>query len=175
VSERPDDVVIRLARADELGEVGRLTAETYIGDGFIRPGNPYVEVLRDAPSRAAQAELWVAEVGGAIVGTVTFCPPGSAYRQASAEAEGEFRALAVDASARGRGIGRQLVELCFARCRAFGLSQLMLLSQDEMQSAHRLYAVLGFTRDETLDWSPQPGVALHGFRADVPADPGRRP
>jgi GNAT superfamily N-acetyltransferase len=175
VSDSSGGIIIRLARADELDEVGRLTAETYLGDGFLRPGNPYVEVLRDAASRAAKAELWVAEVGGAIVGTVTFCPPGSVYRQAAAESEGEFRALAVAASARGRGIGRRLVELCFARCRAFGFTQLVLLSQDAMQSAHRLYAALGFTRDETLDWSPQPGVALRGLRADVPADAGGRP
>jgi GNAT superfamily N-acetyltransferase len=170
VSDDFADIVIRLARDDDLNEVGRLTAETYLDEGFVRPGNPYVEVLRDAASRAAEAELWVAEIDGAIVGTVTFCPPGSAYRQAAGDSEGEFRALAVASSARGRGIGRALVQLCFARCRALGLGQLVLLSQDAMRSAHRLYATLGFSRDQTLDWSPQPGVELHGFRAAVPAD-----
>jgi GNAT superfamily N-acetyltransferase len=164
-----DDVVIRLARRDEFDEVGRLTAQTYLGEGFIGPDNPYVEVLRDAAGRATGAELWVAEERGEVIGTVTFCPPGSVYRQSATESEGEFRALAVAPNARGRGVGRQLVELCFARCRAFGLGQLVLLSQDAMRSAHRLYTDLGFGRDTTLDWSPQSGVRLHGFRADVPA------
>jgi GNAT superfamily N-acetyltransferase len=169
-----DQVVIRRARADELDAVGRLTADTYVSDGFITSDNTYVEVLRDAASRAANAELWVAVLDGEVVGTVTFCPPGSTYRQASADSEGEFRALAVSTGARGIGIGRRLVEQCLDRCRAFGLRQLVLLSQDEMRSAHRLYAALGFTRDEALDLSPQPGVTLRGFRADVPPDAERR-
>jgi GNAT superfamily N-acetyltransferase len=169
-----DDVVIRLACDDELDTVGRLTADTYVSDGFIRPDNPYADVLRDAADRAANAELWVAVLDGDPVGSVTFCPPGSAYRQAAADSEGEFRALAVSARARGRGIGRRLVELCFERCRALGLPQLVLLSQDEMRSAHRLYAALAFARDESLDWSPQPGVDLHGFRADVPPEAAGR-
>ena len=164
-----DDLLIRLARPADIKQVGRLTADTYINEGFLRADNPYVAVLRDAASRAADAELWVADAGGVIVGTVTFCPPGSPYRQVSAEAEGEFRALAVAASDRGTGIGRRLVELCFARCRAHGLRRLVLLSQDQMTSAHRLYAAMGFAPDPTLDWSPEPGVQLRGFRAEVPS------
>jgi GNAT superfamily N-acetyltransferase len=164
-----DDVHIRLARSEELAAVGSLTAETYIREGFVRPDNPYVAVLRDAAARAADAELWVAVTGGAIAGTVTFCPPGSGYREVSTEAEGEFRMLAVADASRGRGVGRRLIEHCFARCRTLGLGQLVLVSQDAMTTAHRLYTVMGFARDDALDWSPQPGVLLRGFRAEVPS------
>jgi GNAT superfamily N-acetyltransferase len=164
-----DDVVIRLARQDEIEQVGHLTANAYLREGFIAADSPYLEVLRDAASRAAAAELWIADVGGEVVGTVTFCPPGSPYRQVATGDEGEFRTLAVAPAARGHGVGRRLVEHCFERCRAFGLGQLVLLSQDEMTAAHSLYAVMGFVRDGALDWSPRPGVRLQGFRAAVPS------
>jgi N-acetylglutamate synthase-like GNAT family acetyltransferase len=164
-----DGLVIRLARPAELERVGRLTADVYLDEGFITSDSPYIEVLRDAASRAAGAELWVADIEGDVVGTVTFCPPGSSYRQAATEDQGEFRTLAVARAARGRGVGRRLVEQCFARCRALGLRQLVLLSQDAMTTAHGLYAAMGFTRDQALDWSPRPGIRLNGFRADVPS------
>jgi N-acetylglutamate synthase-like GNAT family acetyltransferase len=164
-----DDVVIRLARPDEIDHVGRLTAEAYLREGFLAADNPYVAVLRDAASRAADAELWIAETGGEIVGTVTFCPPGSSYRQVARVDEGEFRTLAVAPGARGRGVGRRLVGRCFERCRTFGLRQLVLVSQDQMTAAHSLYAALGFVRDTSLDWSPRQGVVLQGFRAAVPS------
>jgi N-acetylglutamate synthase-like GNAT family acetyltransferase len=164
-----DDVVIRLARPDEIEHVGHLTADAYLREGFIAVDNPYLAVLQDAASRAADAELWIADLGGEIVGTVTFCPPGSPYRQVATGDEGEFRTLAVAPAARGRGVGRRLVEHCFERCRALDLRQLVLLSQDQMTAAHGLYAVMGFARDSALDWSPRPGVRLQGFRAAVPS------
>ena len=138
-----DDVVMRLARADELPAIGRLTADVYVAEGFVGADNPYLLVLLDAAGRAANAQVWVAELAGEIVGTVTFCPPGSSYRQAASDSEGEFRMLAVADSARGRGIGRRLVEQCFALCRAHGLDGLVLVSQDDMRAAHRVYAASG--------------------------------
>ena len=163
------DLVIRLALSGETERVGRMTADAYLREGYVQPDGPYVAVLQDAASRAENAELWVADLNGDIVGTVTFCPPGSPYRQAADAGEGEFRTLAVSASARGHGVGRRLVEQCFQRCRLLGLRQLVLLSQEQMTPAHRLYAAMGFVRDSALDWSPEPGVDLQGFRADVPS------
>jgi GNAT superfamily N-acetyltransferase len=163
----PELAAIRLAEPAEFDDVGRLTVDVYLGDGFLAADNPYTAVLQDAAARAAGAELWVADLDGAVVGTVTFCPPGSPYRQVASEAEGEFRTLAVAAAARGRGIGRQLVDHCFARCRSLRLRELVLLSQQTMTAAHRLYAATGFVRDAQLDWSPRPGIQLLGFRAVV--------
>lgn len=44
-------------------------------------------------------------------------------------------------SARGRGIGRRLVERCLERCREWGVRRVMLATQD----AHGLYASYGFS------------------------------
>ena len=160
-------MTVRLARPDELGLVGRLTFDGYAHDGHVDAENGYAEELLDAAGRADDAEVLVAEHGGRVVGTVTFCPPGSALRELSKDGEGEFRMLAVDPSSRGVGAARALVSRCFDRCRELGLNEVVLCSMTQMVSAHQLYDNFGFVRDQSLDWEPQPGVVLWGFRAAV--------
>jgi GNAT superfamily N-acetyltransferase len=158
---------IRLARADELADVGELTLAGYVHDGFLSRDADYSSTLLDAEQRAHDAELLVAVADGDLVGTVTFCPPGSPLRELSRDGEGEFRMLAVSAAARGRGVGRALVERCFTRCRELGLAEMVICSMTRMSTAHRLYQAMGFARDPSLDWSPASGVLLWGFRRRV--------
>jgi ribosomal protein S18 acetylase RimI-like enzyme len=156
-------VPLRQARRHELEAVGRLTAEVYLGDGLLDPGNDYVLELTDTASRAREAEIWVAVDDDDLLGSVTFCPLGSAYREIARDDEGEFRMLAVSPTARGRGVGRSLVELCLRRSRELGYAGVRMSSMDRMTSAHRVYERLGFTRVPEDDWSPQPGVLLLAY------------
>ncbi len=172
---RAGSVAVRLVRPEELPEVGRLTSEAYISDGFIDPGDRYVAELVDAARRAREAEVWVAvealasdgpegpTAGSLVLGSVTFCPLGSPYREIARDHEGEFRMLAVSAVARGRGVGRALVELCVARSRELGYAGVRMSSMDRMASAHRVYERLGFLRVPEEDWSPVPGVTLLAY------------
>ena len=156
---------IRRALPEELEEVGRLTAEVYVSDGYLAEGDGYVIELVDTPRRAREAEIWVAVDDGKVLGSVTFAPVGSAYREIGRDDEGEFRMLAVSPAARGRGIGRALVERCVQRSRELGYAGVRMSSMDEMTSAHRIYERLGFTRVPEDDWSPEPGVALLAYAA----------
>ena len=149
---------IRRALPEELEEVGRLTAEIYVSDGYV------IELV-DTPRRAREAEIWVAVDDGQVLGSVTFAPVGSAYREIGRDDEGEFRMLAVSPAARGRGIGRALVERCVQRSRELGYAGVRMSSMDVMTSAHRIYERLGFTRVPEDDWSPEPGVALLAYAA----------
>lgn len=160
-------VELRLARPDELEAVGRLTREVYVGDGYIDPAADYVRELEDAAGRAAGAELWVAAVDGRVLGTVTFCAEGSSYREVAREGEAEFRMLAVAPEARGRGVGRALVELMVQRARDHGYRGVRMSTMDRMGAAHRTYERLGFTRSPQDDWSPVPGVSLLGYVAEL--------
>ena len=96
---------------------------------------------------------------------MTYCPPGSGYRElATGPDQGEFRMLAVAPTARRGGIGRALVERCVARSRDLGHRELLLCSASTMRAAHRLYAALGFVRAPEHDWRPLPRIQLLGFR-----------
>ena len=155
-------VQVRLARPDGHEAVGELTVRAYAA--FTRgPADPYVERLRDAASRAFGAELWVAVDGDRLLGSVTYCPPGSDYREVSRPDEGEFRMLAVDPDARGAGAGTALAGHCEDRAREHGAVGMAISSLAEMTDAHRIYAHLGYARDPGRDWSPLPGVELIAF------------
>jgi GNAT superfamily N-acetyltransferase len=153
---------LRRASAEEHDRVGELTVRAY--EAFtLGPADPYVARLRDAASRAEGAELWVAVEGGRLLGSVTYCPPGSPWREIGRDDEGEFRMLAVDPAARGAGAGTALAALCEERAREQGAVGMALSTLAEMTDAHRIYVRLGYSRDPGRDWSPLPGVDLLAF------------
>lgn len=156
--------VVRRLRPSDYDAVGELTVAAYLADGYLEPGDDYAQELRDTGHRDREAEVWLAERrDGVLFGAVTFCPPGSSYREVSHDDEGEFRSLAVDLVARGAGVGAALSRHCLDRSRELGLAGVALCSMDSMATAHRLYERLGFLRDPARDWSPHPGVHLLGF------------
>jgi len=155
-------VQLRRATRDEHDRIGELTVRAYAAF-TLGPADPYVERLKDAASRAEAAELWVAVEGDRLLGNVTYCPPGSPYREVSRPDEGEFRMLAVDPDARGAGAGTALAILCEERAREHGAVGMALSTLAAMTDAHRIYTRLGYARDGSRDWSPLPGVQLIAF------------
>jgi ribosomal protein S18 acetylase RimI-like enzyme len=164
----PVTFTIRLAAPSEYAMIGELTLAAYVAEGLSSVESDYVDTLVDVASRAEKAELWVAvDDGEQIVGSVTFCPPGSPYREIAEEGEGEFRMLAVAPTARGQGIGETLCRWCLARSRELGDRRMVLCTQKENVKAHRLYGRLGFVRLPERDWSPVAGVDLVAFVLDL--------
>lgn len=167
------DLVVRIARADEYEAIGTLTVAGYDADGYLAfpdgtYDHAYAAWLADAAARGLHDVLLVAALGDDLVGTVTWCPFGSASAQLAREPhQGELRTLSVDPAARGHGVGRALVQACLDRARAAGLTEVLLCSLVDMLPAHQLYAGLGFVRRPELDWSPEPGVELLSFSRDV--------
>ena len=157
-----DPIEVRPARPDEYQAVGTLTADVYAEEGFAH--GDYVAVLRDAARRAAVADLLVAvDDAGCLLGTVTYAAGGTPFGDVARSDEAEFRMLAVAPSARGRGLGEQLVRACVERARRQGRRRLVLSTQPNMDAAWRLYDRLGFVRAPDRDWSPEPGVNLRVF------------
>lgn len=156
--------IVRRAEPTEFAAAGELTVQAYLADGALPPDDPYFELLRDAAGRAAGAELYVAvDADGTLLGTVTWCPTGSPYRELSRPDEGEFRALAVAPQARGRGVGELLVRHCVDLGRASGATDVVISTAEWMHAAHRLYVRLGFVAAPERDWSPRPDVQLRAF------------
>jgi ribosomal protein S18 acetylase RimI-like enzyme len=161
-------IELRRARPEDYAAVGELTAGAYLADGAMPAEDPYYDVLRDAAARAIGADLWVAEEAGLLLGTVTWCPPGSPYRELAGPGEGEFRALAVAPAGRGRGVGEALVSHCLQLGVDSGAAAVVISTAGWMAAAHRLYARLGFARAPERDWSPRPDVRLLALVRPLP-------
>ena len=160
------DLVLRLATRADHEPVGALTVAAY-SEFTHGPADGYVDLLRDAARRDREAELWVAERDGQVVGTVTIAPEGSRWREIGRPGEGEFRMLAVSPAARGQGVGEALSQLVLDRSREVDCRAIVLSSLHEMRAAHRVYERLGFRRIPERDWSPTLGVDLIAFRLEL--------
>jgi GNAT superfamily N-acetyltransferase len=155
-------VELRRIRTDEHPRAGDICVAAY--EPFLTGAeDDYRDRLHDVASRDAAAEVWVAVVDDRVVGNVTYCPPGSPWREIGREDEGEFRMLAVDPAAQGTGAGSALARLCEERARQDGASGMALSSLATMVAAHRIYGRLGYAREPGRDWSPLPGVDLLAF------------
>ncbi|MBQ1039702.1 GNAT family N-acetyltransferase [Micromonospora sp. C81] len=158
---------VRPADPADFPAVARLTVAAYEADGQLKGEHGYGEVLADVSSRAASGEVLVAvdEVTDAVLGSVTFVLPGTPFAELSGPGEAEFRMLAVDPGAQGRGVGAALAQACVARAVELGCTALVICVRAGMaDSAHRLYSRLGFVRAPEKDWAPAAGVDLLGLR-----------
>jgi ribosomal protein S18 acetylase RimI-like enzyme len=167
-SPRPIPSVRRVSAAEHAA-VGEIAVSAYEADELLgREGGSqdhYPPLLRGIAVRDAEAEVWVAVDGDDLLGTVTWCPPGSPWREVAVRAdEGEFRMLAVRPGARRRGAARALVAACVARARADGMREIVISSLPQMAAAHALYRSFGFERDSSRDHRPLPHVELWVFR-----------
>ena len=161
-------MLLRRVRPEEYAAVGELTVAAY--ESFLLgPEDFYRARLADTATRDREAEVWVAvdEDAERVLGAVTICPPHSSWREIAREGEGEFRMLAVDPSAQGRGVGRALATMVVERFRADGDRAVALSSLDRMFAAHALYERLGFVRSPDRDWRPQPGVSLIAYALEL--------
>jgi ribosomal protein S18 acetylase RimI-like enzyme len=130
---------------------------------FVSGDHVYLAELRDVARRAAAAELLVAAEDGRVLGTVTFVPDGGPLSEIAGPREAEFRMLAVDPAAHGRGVGTALLARVIEDSRRRGRAGVVCSSQPAMRAAHRIYERLGFRRVPERDWSPLPGVDLLAF------------
>jgi GNAT superfamily N-acetyltransferase len=84
----------------------------------------------------ARERAWIAVLDGAPVGSVFCVDAGNGVAK--------LRLLLVDPAARGRLLGRQLVEECIAFARAAGYRELTLWTQRQLEAARRIYVRTGF-------------------------------
>jgi ribosomal protein S18 acetylase RimI-like enzyme len=162
-------LTVRRAEPADFAAVARFTVDAYRADGQLDDGHDYGAVLADVAPRAAEGELLVAvdDATGQVLGGVTFVLPGSRYAELSRPGEAEFRMLAVDPDAQGRGVGEALVRACLARADELGCAAVVICVRSFSEPAKRLYARLGFVPTPERDVSPFPGVDLVALRLDL--------
>ena len=144
-------VDIRLAAPKEYERIGDITVAAYRLLPVDHLWGGYDIGIRDVATRAKDADVLVAVDDGDVVGAVTFVGnPDSHWLEWAEPGEVQFRLLAVDAAARGKGVGESLVRACLSR--ADGRPVIIHTTQ-WMEAAQRLYERLGFVRREDRDVS----------------------
>jgi len=160
-------VLVRLVRPDELARVAELSVTAYT-DSYDLPAD-YVASIADVVPRARDHEVWVAEERGTgqLLGTVTTPRAGENLSPLGRGDELDFRLLAVDPAARGRGIGALLTAHAVTLARDRGLRRVVLNSGPDMFVAHRLYERLGFAQLPERQTRLPDGRPLYAYGLDL--------
>jgi ribosomal protein S18 acetylase RimI-like enzyme len=163
---------VRGVRPQEHGEAGRVTADSY--REFIPPDEEredwlgYLTTLADVAGRVDRTHVLVAaeEGTGRILGCVTIEEDGVIGDDDEALEPGasHIRMLGVDPAARGRGVGRALMQACIERARARGKRFVTLRTTRLMTAAQALYASMGFEPDPEHDMVIDEDFRLIAYR-----------
>ena len=162
-------VEIRDARQEEREAVRALTLRAYAELAEVMAPTAWAGLdaaVRSGLETREAVERIVAVEAAAIVGSVQLYPPASDAYGGAVERPGwpELRLLAVAPEARGRGVGRLLVEACVRRSRAMGAGELGLHTSKSLAAAIRLYERMGFVRAPERDFRPEGAELVTGYR-----------
>lgn len=148
------------------GDLGRVTAQhgvLYAAEySFDHTFEAYVaETLGEfgRTARPGRDRLWLAERDGRLAGSI-----GIVGREGGAA---QLRWFLVAPEARGRGLGRRLVEEALAFCRAAGYRSVFLWTVNPLTAAARQYTAAGFRPTEEKDLQAMWGTTLAEQRYDL--------
>jgi len=162
-------IEIRRVRPEEYEAAGEVTALAYHEFGPRTSANPqvrnedaweeYFGALRDVKLRDEIAVVYVAvdadDPGGAILGTLTLETDRRVNPDSRPlEPDGSYiRMLGVHPDARGRGVGKALMDRAMAESRGAGKGRVTLNTSTRMKAARAMYEGMGFelVTEETFD------------------------
>jgi GNAT superfamily N-acetyltransferase len=129
----------------------------------------YRQMILTTLDEKGAVERIIAELDGAIVGSVLLYPPnGNTYPGMVDSIDWpEVRLLAVMPAMRGRGIGVALMEECKRRARHSGATVLGLHTTDMMQTAMRMYERMGFVRAPAYDLRPGRNMLVKAYHLSL--------
>ncbi len=137
---------LRAVREDERAGVVRLILDSYAEfEPFLTPANwAQMRANLAAVPSSGEGDLLIAEVGGEVVGTVTYLAPGPRSYDRVPFDWALIRVLAVLPAYRGQGIGRMLTRECLRRAQQDGAAIVGLHTAEMFTAARAMYEQMGF-------------------------------
>jgi DNA-binding MarR family transcriptional regulator len=167
LGEPAAEVVFRNAKPGDVGRIIQRHAEIYCGEFRYPPAFEAYVVQAFASFFngwiAGRECIVVAERGGAFAGCVAV--------KVHSEDLAQLRFLIVEPSARGKGIGKRLVEMAVTHAKQLGCAEMFLETASDLSAARSIYAAEGFRQAENqpVDWLPA-GVLSETWTLDLRAD-----
>ncbi|MFJ6671789.1 GNAT family N-acetyltransferase [Actinosynnema sp. NPDC091369] len=138
-------MIIRRATVDDVPAIVALLADDELGASRESPDDlaPYLQAF-EAVDGAGHEVLAVAERDGEVVGTLQLTVLRGLSRRGAARAQ--IEGVRVASSARGQGLGEQLVRWAIGEAEARGCAVVQFTSDKSRADAHRFYRRLGFAQ-----------------------------
>ncbi len=167
------EYIIRDAISSEFLKIGKLMVDVYSQlEGFPNKDEQpnYYKTLANIGNitKNPKTRLLVVvssnkKIEGAVVYFGDMKYYGSGGIATSEKDASGFRLLAVDPEARGKGIGRLLINTCLQIAKDEKQNQMIIHSTKAMQIAWKMYESMGFARSQDLDFK-QEDLQVFGFR-----------
>jgi GNAT superfamily N-acetyltransferase len=138
-------LVLRDAKRDDVRTIVEMLADDQLGRARETIGDPLPDMYYDAYDELARDpnnRLLVAEVNGAVVGTLQITFIRGLSRQGARRAQ--IEAVRVAGPHRGTGLGEQMIRAAIELARSAGCSIVQLTTDKRRKDAHRFYKRLGF-------------------------------
>jgi GNAT superfamily N-acetyltransferase len=152
------DILIRpLSDYDSIAELTEMLHRAYAR--LAEMGLRFVATHQDEETtrhRIRNAECYVAEVDGRVVGTIAFRGPGTNggcpwYERPDVAGFGQF---GVEPALQGNGIGSALLDFVEARAKETGAAELALDTAESANHLIDLYARRGYRIVDNVKWEP---------------------
>lgn len=138
MQRKVSELKIKLAGPDDSETIAALIYEAFAPfeaeytAGAFEYTTPKADAIRP---RFEEGPIWIAELDGEAVGTVSGLPDGERFY---------IRSMAIKPSAQRHGIGQKLLDVLEAHARAEGFEKLYLYTTYVLPGAQRLYEKNGF-------------------------------
>jgi putative acetyltransferase len=137
-----DNIVIRKIARDDNKELAIIIRTSLAEFGANKPGTVYYDDTTDHLYELFQqpgSTYFVAEQNGEIIGGAGIYPSEGLPANTC-----ELVKMYLKSSARGLGLGKQLIEQCLDFAKAFGYNQVYIETMPELRKAVTVYEKFGF-------------------------------